>query len=102
MYHKLLPEEVFYGTFFISVISVIIYEYLNLCSGISPQISEGTNNFKGGMHFEGSLLDIQKKYIIKEVKKHIDKHEQMFYSKKNTERLFLVKKGDKIWKRMIS
>ena len=101
MYHKYLPKQMFYGTFFMSVISVIIYEYLVLCSGISPKISEGTNNFEGGMRFEGSLLDIQMKYIIKEVKKSIDKYEQMFYSIKN--RTFVpCKKGEETWKRMIS
>lgn len=53
------------------------------------------------MRFEGSLLDIQMKYIIKEVKKSIDKYEQMFYSIKN--RTFVpCKKGEETWKKMIS
>lgn len=43
MYQRHLQEKVFYGTFFMSAVSVINYEYLILCSGISPKIPEETN-----------------------------------------------------------
>ncbi len=43
------------------------------------------------MRFEGSLLDIQMKYIIKEVKKALTNTNKCFILLK-TEHLFLVKK----------